>query len=96
MSAKPFDPFRYSVDTVPLHVRKDLACMPVPELPAATLEPPATLKQRLGIAVEPALPETFASVPAPQRASRWRWRTLALILALGVTIAVVVLSVLRD
>jgi hypothetical protein len=83
MSEKPFDPFRYSVETVPPLVRKDLARMTVPELPAGELEPPAGLKQRLGSVAE-------APPPLPQRLP-----TRTLILALALVLACAALAVFR-
>jgi hypothetical protein len=80
MSDKPFDPFRYSTDTVPELVRRDLLRMPVPELPAADLEPPAALKERLGIGASET--PTLLSHGSKRNRGPARYRLLALVLAL--------------
>jgi hypothetical protein len=82
MSDKPFDPFRYSTDTVPELVRRDLLRMPVPELPAADLEPPATLKQRLGLGASDA--PTLLSAGSRRHREPVRYRLLASVLVLVV------------
>ena len=89
MSEKPFDPFRYSTDTVPELVRRDLLRMPVPELPAADLEPPAALRQRLGLGASDA--PTLLSAGSKRNHGRYRLLASALVLALLFALGVVAL-----
>jgi hypothetical protein len=95
MSDKPIDPFRYSVDTVPPLVRKDLARMAVPELAPAELEPPAGLKQRLGsLGSEGSARNAPATRAKPERAPSPRplAKVLFVLLALAIFAAVLALA----
>ena len=92
MSDKPFDPFRYSTDTVPELVRRDLLRMPVPELPAADLEPPAALRQRLGLGASDA--PTLLSAGSKRNHGPFRFRLLASALVLTLLFALGVVALM--
>jgi hypothetical protein len=104
MSDKPFDPFRYSVEAVPSPVRRDLARMRVPELGAEELEPPDSLRERLGSLANEASNPSSAPRPAvpseapstlPSASPPTRRISKAVLLALVFALASVAVAVFR-